>query len=113
MTAMQLTIDGSEVEHRIVVHRRRLGPNQREVMRQLGFGSLTSTQAGTICHGLRNERKGYGCTTGGTARDDRAQSPYKGSGCCRFASSDGSQVMKALLDLGLVEKHAGLWFAKA
>jgi hypothetical protein len=113
MTAMQLTIDGSEVEYHRAVNGVRLGPNQREVMRQLGFRSLTSTQAGVICHELRNERAGTGCTRGGTARDDRAKSDYNGVGCCRFASSDGSAVMKSLHEGGYVEKHAGLWFAKS
>jgi hypothetical protein len=113
MTAMQLTIDGSEVEYHRAVSGTRLGPNQREVMRRLGFGSLTSTQAGTICHELRNERHGQSCTQGGTARDDRAKSEYGGEGCCRFASSDGSSMMKGLREQGFVEKHAGLWFAKS
>jgi hypothetical protein len=110
---MQLTIDGGEVEYMRAASGARLGPNQREIMRKLGFGSLTSTQAGTIVHAMRNERGRTSCTRGGTSRDDRAQSSYKGSGCCRFASTDGSGAMKRLHELGFVEKHAGLWFAKS
>jgi hypothetical protein len=102
--AMQLTIDGGEVEYRHASSRAPLGPAQREVMRLLGFGSLTSTQAGSIVHGLRGSC-GFG------AKDTGRE--YRGAGCCRYAVTDGSAVMRRLYDRGFVEKHSGLWFAKS
>ena len=125
MTAMQLTIEGEEVEYRRASRGTvPLGRAQKEVMRRLGFGSLTSTQAGVIVHEERrfalaalrrvpiaNISEWAGCGHG--ARDDEAKSEYGGSGCCRYAATDGAAVMKRLYDRGFVEKHAGLWFAKS
>ena len=94
----QLTIDGREVS--IAASRPpRFGPNQREVLRALGFGTLTSTQAGTLVHSRRGHC-GFGARSIGT---------YNGSGCCAYAATDGSAVLRTLLERGIVEKAAGLW----
>lgn len=107
MTDMQLTLDGREVQHPAPTGTRPpIGQAQRDVLRHLGlFGSITSTQAGVIVHGLRGN-----CGSG--TKDDAAQSQYAGTGCCRYASTDGTEVMKRLKKRGYVEKHFGLWFAK-
>lgn len=109
MTDMQLTMDGREVRHPAPTGPH-LGSAQREVLRHLGlFGSITSTQAGVIVHEQRTARQGYsGCGHG--AKD---HGTYTGLGCCRYAVSDGTEVMKRLRDRGFVEKHFGLWFSKA
>jgi len=107
----QLTLDGREVRHPAPTGPH-LGSAQREILRHLGlFGSITSTQAGTIVHEQRRARRGYsGCGFG--VKDDNAHSSYGGSGCCRYAVSDGTDVMKRLRERGFVEKHFGLWFSK-
>jgi len=111
MTAdMQLTLDGREVQHPAPgTTRPPLGAAQREVMRHLGlFGSITSTQAGVIVHEQRTARNGYrSCGIGA-----KTDSDYNGAGCCPYAVSDGTEVMKRLRKRGYVEKHFGLWFAK-
>ena len=80
-------------------------------MRQLAFGSLTSTQAGTIVHSLR-ERECRGVRLM-SARESRYHSAYAGSGCCRFAATDGLAVMTRLRKRGFVVKVFGLWFANS
>ena len=110
MTVTQLTLDGREVQHPAPTGvRPPLGAAQREVLRHLGlFGSITSTQAGVIVHEQRRARQGYGgCGTGAKWRSE-----YTGAGCCPYASTDGTEVMKRLKKRGYVEKHFGLWFAK-
>lgn len=97
-TATQLTLDGSEVP--VSRTTARLGRNQRAILRTLVFGSLTSTQAGRIVHELR----GY-CGAGAKSRGD-----YQGAGCCPYAATDGSDVMRSLRDRGFVEKQGGLWW---
>ncbi|MBA2742499.1 MAG: hypothetical protein H0U46_10860 [Actinobacteria bacterium] len=107
---MQLTLDGREVQHPAPTGARPpLGPAQREVLRKLAFGSLTTTQAGVIVHDIRRERGRGSCGFGAK----NGQSDYSGLGCCRYASTDGSAVMKRLADRGYLERHGGLWFAKS
>lgn len=123
---MQQTLDGQLVRHPAPTGVR-LGPHEREVLRALGFGSLTSTQAGKICHAMRghcgyrcpygewNKRRYYAPSTGGVytmgEKDDEENLRYKGDGCCPYAVSEGTEVMKRLKRRGFVEKRAGLWFA--
>jgi hypothetical protein len=99
-TAVQLTIDGGEVP---VSHGRGrvLGRNQREVLRRLAlFSHMTSTQAGRVVHEMRGHC-GFGA---------RSTVGYAGLGCCEYASTDGSEVMRGLQERGLVEKEGGLWW---
>lgn len=117
----QIAFDGSEVRHPAPTGAR-LGPAQREVLRQLGFGSLTSTQAGTIVHRVRGHC-GYGCPFGewNTLHYHKSRygggyiapsSPgYAGAGCCPYAATDGTSVMKRLERRGYAVKIFGLWFA--
>jgi len=99
-TAVQMTLDGGEVP---VSHTRvRLGPNQRQVLRKLALVShMTSTDAGVIVH---EQRGWHGFGAKDTGR------PYVGAGCCRYASTDGSALMRSLRERGFVEKQGGLWW---
>lgn len=107
MTMTQLTIDGREVELDAVgrlPRTMRLGPRQRAVMRELGLhGSIRPIQAGRVIHSERGA-----CGSG--VRDYEAKSAYGGEGCCRYASSDGSIMLKTLAGYGLVEKIGGVWY---
>lgn len=123
---MQLTLDGQEIRHPAPTSAR-LGPHEREVLRTLGFGSLTSTQAGKICHAIRGHC-GYGCPYGEwntrgyhnspyggcniypTQHEGFEKTRYRGDGCCPYAVSEGTEVMKRLRKRGYVEKIGGLWY---
>ena len=101
----QLTLEGREVpllpDGRIAT-RLRLGPNQREVMRQLGLhGSIRAVQAGVIVHARRGS-----CGVG--AKSSR----YRGTGigCCAYAATDGSDLLRRLERCGLVERIGGVYY---
>lgn len=101
----QLTVDGREIpllpDGRIAT-RLRLGPNQREVMRRLGLhGSIRAVQAGRIIHQGRGH---CGC-----GRKDRA-GRYHGEGCCAYASTDGSDLLRRLEKAGLVQNIGGVYY---
>jgi hypothetical protein len=103
----QLTIDGREIvllpDGRLpgMMH---LGPRQREVMRHLGLrSSIRAVQAGVIIHSQRGH-----CGHG--VRDEMKRSAYRGEGCCRYASTDGSQLLKALEKAQLVENVGGIYY---
>jgi hypothetical protein len=101
----QLTVDGREIpllpDGRIAT-RLRLGPNQREVMRRLGLhGSIRAVQAGQIIHQCRG-RCGFGAK-------DRGRE-YRGLGCCRYASTDGSALLRRLEKSGLVQNIGGVYY---
>lgn len=103
---LQQTLDGQEIKHPAPT-RTHIGPHEREVLRALGFGSLSSTQAGTICHDVRGHC-GYRVPYGEwNVRGSR----YMGGGCCPYAVSEGTEVMKRLKRRGFVEKIGGLWYA--
>lgn len=121
-----MTLDGREVRHP-APSTARLGPSQRAVLRALGFGSLTSTQAGKICHETRgwcgwrtpygawNEQKMYKASSGSVLRMgnsyDVNKHKYAGQGCCPYACSEGTEVMKRLKRRGFADKIGGLWYA--
>lgn len=124
---VQQTLDGQVTRHPAPT-RLQLGPHEREVLRQLGFGSLTSTQAGTICHSLRGHcysQVPYGTwNSGGYHRSKHGgvhiypkehenfeSTRYRGAGCCPGACLEGTEVMKRLKRRGFVEKIGGLWYA--
>jgi hypothetical protein len=100
----QLTLDGREVtllpDGRLPGRLLRLGPRQKEVMRQLGLhGSIRAVQAGVIVHAGRGHC-GFGAKR------------YAGTGiaCCAYAASDGSALMRSLELNGLVEKIGGVYY---
>lgn len=118
----QMTLDGQMVKHPAPT-RMRLGPHERAVMRALGFGSLTSTQAGKICHRERGHcfsqvpygtwnmhyhRSRYGGMHYYTDLPDHLK--YRGEGCCPGACLEGTEVMKRLKRRGFVVKIGGLWY---
>jgi len=97
ITAPQLTLDGGE-DH-LPVTRRSLAPftnAQREILRLLVERDVTSTEAGRIIHLHRDApcvycRRGFGCP---------------------WASSDGNEALKRLMERGIVRRLApGLWTA--
>lgn len=101
----QLTLEGREIpllpDGRIAT-RLRLGPNQREVMRRLGLhGSIRAVQAGVIIHQGRG-RCGFGAKA----------SRYRGGGlgCCAYAATDGSALLKTLERQGLVQNIGGVYY---
>jgi hypothetical protein len=101
----QLTVDGREVpllrDGRIAT-RLRLGPNQREVMRRLGLhGSIRAVQAGQIIHQGRGHC-GFGAKSRGGG--------YGGAGCCAYASTDGSALLRTLEKQGLVQNIGGVYY---
>lgn len=109
MKAWQLTIDGGEVEHPAPATRTGpLSPVQVEILRHLGIhGWISSTSAGVMAHAHREERRGRSFV--------RHVQTYglRGDGCCRYAASDGGDVMKRLAARGLVERYErGVWFPR-
>jgi hypothetical protein len=76
----------------------RLSVAQREVLRHLAFNeAIRAVTAGTILHGFRNDGRGCGGTGGK-------------SGCCRWASTDGSAMLRRMRDRGLIRKlRRGHW----
>jgi len=98
---MQLTIDGREEmvsESTGFPRRARLGPRQRAVLRELGQrGSIRAVQAGRIVHEERGAC-GFGSRSG----------RYEGLGCCAYAATDGSQLLKSLGPL--VVKIGGVFY---
>lgn len=109
MTAFQLTIDGREVEHPAPrSHAGPLSPVQVEILRRMAtHGWISSTNAGVIAHAHREERKGRDFV-----RHVQLHG-LRGDGCCRWAASDGGDVMKRLAARGLVERYErGVWFLR-
>jgi hypothetical protein len=124
---LQQTLDGQVVKHP-APSGTRLGPHEREVLRALSFGSLTSTQAGKICHEIRGHcfsQVPYGQWNSGGYHRSRyggvniypkthegyEKTRYQGEGCCPGACLEGTEVMKRLKRRGFVEKIGGLWYA--
>lgn len=104
----QLTLDGREVLLDTVGRLpapQRLGVRQRDVMRALGLrGSIRAVQAGTIAH------RGRGHCGFGNRDVSATGSGYEGEGCCRYASTDGSAILKSLAQYGLVETIGGVYY---
>ena len=127
--AKQMTLDGQYVDHPAPTGTR-LGPHEREVLKKLSFDSLTSTQAGTICHEVRGHcfsKVPYGTWNSGGYHRSRyggvsiypkthehfEQTRYRGQGCCPGACLEGTEVMKRLKRRGFVVNIGGLWYAAA
>jgi len=128
---LQQTLDGQLIRHP-APSGTHLGPHERKVLRALGFGSLTSTQAGAICHEIRGHcfsQVSYGEWNSGGHHRSRyggvniypethegfEETRYRGQGCCPGACLEGTEVMKRLKRRGFVEKigtgAGALWFA--
>lgn len=109
---MQLTIDGREVPHSVVLAAQRSASLPRLTDVQHGvlamvrdIGSIRSVQAGVIAHNVRR-RCGHG------VRD--ATFTGRGIGCCPYAVVDGSAVLRRLEARGLVYRDPakrGRWLA--
>lgn len=101
MSVTQLDVFGGETAHVEVTKRAApFTPCQQEILRLLrNFGSITSTQAGKIVHSHRD---------GGCYR-----CRVNDNGHCQWASSDGNDAMKRLMERGLVRRHRpGVWIAR-
>lgn len=104
-TVMQLTIDGREVPHATVIAAYRNAGHpvsrvQHAVLAMLrDVGEIRSVEAGVLAHGVR----GY-CSNWTVSA--------KAIGCCRYAATDGSAVMKRMAARGLVyNDRRGRWRA--
>lgn len=99
----QLTLDGGEVE-RPQTHGQPLSPAQEEVLRALrSAGSIRSVEAGVILHRLREK----GCAVGRRTESFEG----RGIGCCAYAAADGNELLKRLMERGLVARSGerGRW----
>jgi hypothetical protein len=123
----QMTLDGAYTDHPAPT-RHYLGPHERAVLQRLAYDSLTSTQAGTICHSVRGHcfsqvpygrwnidgyhRSKYGgVNIYPKTHTDFEKTRYRGEGCCPGACLEGTEVMKRLKRRGFVVKIGGLWYA--
>ena len=97
--ALQLTIDGREVEHPPPRGPSTRTPAQRELVRLLRLGSLRTVEAGLVVHAHRED----GC----------ARKPHHGPlarSCCVYCSSDGLAAMRRLERRGLAKRvRKGIW----
>lgn len=99
----QLTLDGGEVE-RPQTHGQPLSPSQQEVLAVMRRdGSIRSVEAGVIFH--RGREKGCGVGRRSAAFEGR------GVGCCAYAAADGNELLKRLMERGLVRRSGerGRW----
>lgn len=109
-TPMQLRVDGGEDPHVRVVKDAPLGPRQYAVlheMRHVTNGVINPSRAGRVCHAVRDERRRAKGNHGG------CWSPTKSAdakGCCKWAASDGYDVLLSLMARGLVTRiQAGVY----
>lgn len=104
MRYYQLTFDGEEVPYEQTVmgpaRQRPLTPVQEDILRYAVLnrkGWIRSVEAGNILHAHRHN--GRGC-----------QSLSTGIGCCKYASTDGSEACQRLAKRGLlVRTERGVW----
>jgi hypothetical protein len=94
---MQLTVDGSEVPFsvsRLVSRKTPLSHGQEEAVAFMRMHPCVNpTQIGVIVHANRLHG---GCRLRGNARASER--------CCEYATSDGVEMLKRLMNRGLVEK---------
>ena len=94
----QLTIDGGEVPLADIATRARPGASMKLVLEYLRLkGSVRSAMAGRLIHDARRQV----C--------ERPTLPGA-IGCCKWAGSDGGEVLRRLEARGLVEQIGGVWY---
>jgi hypothetical protein len=96
MSALQLTLDGREVEYsQVLAERHGFSDAQREIMRAIRLqGFVTASEAGRIVHAARGHCAGH------------ARFPARRTGemCCRYGPTDGSDALRRLRERGLISK---------
>lgn len=102
VTPMQLRIDGGEEPYVHTVGNAPLGPVQKAVLheaRHLCGGVISPSRAGRVAHMYRNQKRREHGSLAGCA------SPFSlaAQGCCKYAATDGVDVLLGLMARGLVE----------